>query len=63
MNSHFIAQCTTPNFFTPGCRNKKLGVEGQNDQMVNGMDSGNSQQLCISFSRSSYYFIFTEFWQ
>jgi hypothetical protein len=61
MNSHFIATRPIPNAFTPGCRNKKSGVEGQSDQMVDGMDPGNSQQLSISFSHTSYYFIFTGF--
>jgi hypothetical protein len=61
MNFHFIAMCTISNVLTPGCRNKKLGVEGQSDQMVDGMDLGNSQQLCISFSFYSQYFIFTGF--
>jgi hypothetical protein len=61
MNSHFIATCTIPNVFTPGYRNKQSGVEEQSDQMVDGMDPGNSQQLSISFSHSSYYFISTGF--
>jgi len=63
MNSHYIATRTTTKAFTPGCPNKKSGVEGQNYQMLDGMDPGNSQQLCISFSYISYYFIFTGFWQ
>jgi hypothetical protein len=61
MNSRYIATRTIPNAFTPGSRNKKSGAEEQSDQMVDGMDPGNSQQLCSSFSQTSYYFIFTGF--